>query len=212
MRFSIRLVALICVITPGARADPDFTAKVRAAAAGYQQWGRVDEHPNIALADCAAPAPDDYGVASRVMRSTAPSGPHRDKLYYLWASDRGGYRRLARSEDPLPMGFTIVKESFAARGLNHAPSPPAGSVRTGATPAPISWLEVGGQIVATGERRDLFVIAKVGGRGVAGTDDGWIYGTVAPDGTVTSSGRVDSCMHCHAHATHERMFGPKRDR
>jgi len=35
-----------------------------------------------------------------------------------------------------------------------------------------------------------------------------IYGTVAPDGTVTSAGRVANCMGCHVdNATHERLFG-----
>jgi hypothetical protein len=37
---------------------------------------------------------------------------------------------------------------------------------------------------------------------------GWVYGTVAPDGTVTSAGRVASCMGCHTpSAKHERLFG-----
>ena len=40
-----------------------------------------------------------------------------------------------------------------------------------------------------------------------GTDEGWIYGTVAPDGTVTSAGLVESCMECHDSAPHERLFG-----
>ena len=54
--------------------------------------------------------------------------------------------------------------------------------------------------------KDLFVIAKVGPQD--GTDESWIYGTVAVDGTVTSAGRVASCMGCHDHdAAHERLFG-----
>jgi hypothetical protein len=41
-----------------------------------------------------------------------------------------------------------------------------------------------------------------------GSDAGWIYGTVAPDGTVTSAGRVANCMGCHtSDARRERLFG-----
>ena len=40
-----------------------------------------------------------------------------------------------------------------------------------------------------------------------GTDDGWVYGTVSADGkTVTSAGRVDSCMRCHE-TRKDRVFG-----
>jgi hypothetical protein len=41
-----------------------------------------------------------------------------------------------------------------------------------------------------------------------GTDEGWVYGTVTPDGKdVTCAGRVASCMGCHADAPHDRLFG-----
>ena len=49
-------------------------------------------------------------------------------------------------------------------------------------------------------------MTKVGAKD--GADDGWVYGTVAVDGSVTSAGRVASCMGCHDEsATHERLFG-----
>lgn len=61
---------------------------------------------------------------------------------------------------------------------------------------------------ATHEPTGLFVIAKVGDGAGDGTDQGWIYGTVAVDGTVTSAGRVGTCMECHDRdAKHERLFG-----
>ena len=41
-----------------------------------------------------------------------------------------------------------------------------------------------------------------------GTDEGWVYGTVTADGkTVTSAGRVASCMKCHVQAKNDRLFG-----
>jgi hypothetical protein len=154
--------------------EPQFAQAIREAAAGYQKWGRVDEVPRRAPAPCAAPTRGDDGNY-HVRTSAATEGPHAQKLYYLWASDKQTYLRNGPS---FANGFAIVKQSFAM------PSAAGAEV---------------------GEPKDLFVIAKVGG---AGTDEGWIYGTVAVDGTVTSAGRVASCMGCHDEgATHERLFG-----
>jgi hypothetical protein len=50
-----------------------------------------------------------------------------------------------------------------------------------------------------------FVIEKPGI--AAGTDDGFIYGSVTSSGVVTSAGRVSSCMGCHLEAKHGRFFG-----
>jgi hypothetical protein len=57
-----------------------------------------------------------------------------------------------------------------------------------------------------GPAAGLFVMKKVGGDS---TDAGWIYGTVAVDGTVTSAGRVATCMGCHDDAPPDRLFGLK---
>jgi len=187
-------------------AELPYAKQIRAAATAYRTWGRVDEHPNIAPTDCAPPWPMD-GTPAHVRRSEAEDVPHGKKLYYLWASDRAAYLNLGRRDAAIPNGFAIVKESFAAKPL--AKRPPA--TKPGASfgaPAPISWLEHDGKLLGTGDRKDLFVMTKVGDG--AGTDDGWVYGTVAPDGTVTSAGTVERCMSCHDDAaTHERLFGLK---
>ena len=57
-----------------------------------------------------------------------------------------------------------------------------------------------------GDPTGLFVMTKVGGEG---TDAGWIYGTIGPEGTVTSAGLVATCMGCHVDAPHDRLFGLK---
>src|SRR5690606_15988348 len=75
-------------------------------------------------------------------------------------------------------------------------------------PAPITWVEHEGKRPDVGEQAELFVMAKLGGPELDGTDAGWIYGTLTPDGrTVTSAGRVQRCMDCHEAASHERLFG-----
>lgn len=55
-------------------------------------------------------------------------------------------------------------------------------------------------------RGPLFVMMKTG---EAGSDAGWIYATMSPDGkTVTASGKIASCMECHQSArTNDRLFG-----
>ena len=65
----------------------------------------------------------------------------------------------------------------------------------------------GGKIYHANEKAGLFVMVQFENQ--QETDDGWIYGTVSADGKqVTSSGLVQSCMDCHQHAPHGRLFGP----
>jgi hypothetical protein len=53
----------------------------------------------------------------------------------------------------------------------------------------------------------LFIMMKLD-PATPDTDHGWVYGTVAADRvTVTSAGRVASCMGCHESAGFDRLFG-----
>lgn len=57
------------------------------------------------------------------------------------------------------------------------------------------------------KKAGLFIMMKLDPK-TAGTDEGWVYGTVADDlKTVTSVGKVASCMKCHQEAPHDRLFG-----
>jgi hypothetical protein len=69
-------------------------------------------------------------------------------------------------------------------------------------------LRVGDHWLTLGAPKGLYVMKKVGAGD--GTDAGWIYGTIAQSGEVTSAGRVASCIGCHEDAPHDRLFGPKR--
>jgi hypothetical protein len=207
------IIAATASAPPVAAARPDrrFIPAVRAAATGYQAWGRVDEKPNIAPFLCRAPSGDDFGVASQVRQSRARTGAHGEKLYYLWASERDAYLMLHRDAEALPVGFTVVKQSFSARPLvgdppvvsrpgPFEPQDPSGTL------APIAWMTAkDGRRLQIDQPADLYVMVKVGAG--PGTDAGWIYGTVSPDGEVTSAGRVKSCMRCHESARYERLFG-----
>jgi hypothetical protein len=66
-----------------------------------------------------------------------------------------------------------------------------------------AWEAVDGK---PGPKQGLYVMMKTGD---VDSDAGWMYGTLTPDGRVTSSGRVASCMDCHRDAM-DRIFGLKR--
>ena len=62
------------------------------------------------------------------------------------------------------------------------------------------------------EKHALFVMMKLDSK-TADTDEGWVYATLTPDGkTVTSAGKLESCMKCHQKAENDRLFGlPKKE-
>jgi hypothetical protein len=86
-----------------------------------------------------------------------------------------------------PVGQALVKESFQpGQGANPADSK---------SPRKL------------GAKAALFVMFKTDAK-TAGTDQGWVYGTLSADGKqVTSAGRIESCMGCHENARHDRLLG-----
>lgn len=71
-----------------------------------------------------------------------------------------------------------------------------------------------GKFFKTDHRGPLFIMYRTE-KNAPGTDNGWVYGTLTSDGkTVTSAGRVASCMGCHTEAPYPkepkgegRLFG-----
>jgi hypothetical protein len=201
--------------------DPRFTDILLVAARDYPKWTRVDEHPNLAPVLCRAPMGLDYGFPSHARLSGADDAQHGKKLYFLYAGHgnhdaRHYYTSLGNpGAQPIPVGFAIVKQSWTAvpsspPAANAPPELPEGLEIAMSTnpPPPITWVDHEGQRLHTGEQAELFVMAKVGAADMAGTDAGWVYGTLTPDGkTVTSAGRVQRCMDCHDAAPHDRLFG-----
>jgi hypothetical protein len=190
-----------------AEPDPQFAKIIKQAATNYQKWTRVDERPNIAPELCRAPLPDDFGKAAQVRLSAAEDGPHSQKLFYLWASDKWAYLKM----HALPADFAIVKQSFTAKRHVETKAAPAklDALAFGREPAPITWTKTPHGALEIDQPKELFIMAKT--KDTDGTDHGWIYGTVATDGTVTSAGKVETCMHCHVEAPHGRLFGLPKD-
>ncbi len=119
-----------------------------------------------------------------------------------------------------PVGQVVVKEAWVPEEVRDGERP-AGpgdmrrklKVRRGG-----QWVEEevafdpyvrrDSQLYRAKEKAGLFILFKADPE-APGTDEGWVYGTVTPDGKqVTSAGRVESCMSCHRDAPHDRLFTP----
>lgn len=174
---------------------------VQRIAAGYGQWMRVDDRARWVPLDCRAPPV----VPARVSEA-ADAAAHGGKIYFLYALDPAAYGAPATVAHP-PIADrldgakqVVVKEAFR-------PVPVA--TDAGKAPGGREWRPAvkDGHAYGPGERHALFVMLELPGK-PAGTDEGWVYATVAPDlKTVTSAGRLPSCMGCHEDAPKGRLFG-----
>ena len=233
--YSLRymLLAMICpVVLPGDGAvgvSPKSAQKEESAApfqdallktaAEYKTWGRVDDEMRWAPTLCRTPQPGRAYVSASDDEQT-----HGKKLYSLLAKKRDDYFILAKE---IPIGFAIVKQSWAPEEVTDPKLKPKQRIsfeysevirtplpkdRPGSTQDdhffPYAWK--GDKLFKATKQVDLFIMMKFA-KETPGTDNGWVYGTVTPDGKkVTSSGMVESCMKCHREAQHERLFGLTR--
>jgi len=170
----------------------------------YLSWGRVDDEMRFAPGLCRLQMPGRFQMSASTDDST-----HGSKLYLLYAKDPVAYgwprsdRMTAQADWSEPRFLqVIVKESFAAVEKS---SDEAHAGRRLDAPAPAVR---DGRTFVAGQPLGLYVMFKVD-PATAGTDEGWVYGTVSPDGTVTSAGRVGGCMGCHVGAPDDRLFGRK---
>lgn len=177
---------------------PDFSGELQRAVSDYPAYGRVDDWTRWGTPLCSLPPP----THARISEAT-PSSPHGRKLHTVFAKDRESYVRGG----PQPAGQVIVKEAWMpvaapeVTSLHQAPR---------AEEHHAAYAERDGRIYKAGARAGLFVMLK---RAVddPGTDQGWVYGTVSADGrTVTSAGKLGSCMDCHVEARPDRLFGLPR--
>lgn len=180
--------------------DPRWHAIVREIAAGYPQWGRVDDEMRWAPMLCRMPTP-----ARARMSASGDESTHGRKLYTLYARDPVAYG-AAKSASPTPeqpglkdISQVVVKEAFRPVEL----ASDGVSRRRDLQPA-----QHAGKTYEPGEALGIYMLFKPNAP-VAATDDGWVYATVAADlKTVTSAGKVASCMGCHQKiAGGGRLFG-----
>ena len=180
---------------PGnAENNPLFHSRLRELATTYTSYARVDDELHWAPGLCRMPMPS-YPRRSASMNLDT----HGRKLYYVFAKDRDAY--LSRNaKTPASAGQAVVKEAWEVEEV-----PPTTTYDT--MQSPVRYLREAGKLFHAKQRNSLFIMYRADSPTPA-TDNGWVYGTVSPDGqTITSSGRVQSCMGCHLQAPHERLFG-----
>jgi hypothetical protein len=171
--------------------DGDLRERFLQVAREYRTYGRVDATARWAPAMCVQPSPGRLRQSASSDAST-----HGRKLYYLYARDRAAYLAvtLGPATPKMPVGQVIVKEAWWPQA-----GVPAGAGGHAMAPA------------QPGTFTGVFIMLKTA-RGTPGTDAGWLYGTVGADGrTVTSAGRVRSCVGCHSRAPYDGVFGLPRD-
>lgn len=163
----------------------------------YKSYSIVDEYPHEAPIRCAIP----QTFEPRISKSNTNIA-HGKKVYWLYAKRIDDY--FANTE--APAGQTLVKESFEPgqdykaimRAYTKSEESSSSHVITSMSddrPDP-------------GKRYGLFIMTKLDPK-TPGTDQGWVYATVGPDyKTITSAGRVQSCMACHTATKNDRQFGP----
>jgi hypothetical protein len=207
------------------RAAPGpFDGKLLEVAQTYEEYGWVDNRLRWAPVYCAAPATTEQ-IEGNDLRVSASldAGTHGRKLYAVFARYATGTSYVFTPEKANRVGQVVVKESWIPEEVKDAqpgerkPSEPRKHKRrigggTGKenfehadTWRPYALRD--GKLYHAGQKGDLFIMLKLD-PGTPDTDNGWVYGTVTPDGkTVTSAGRVESCMKCHLKAPHDRLFG-----
>jgi hypothetical protein len=165
----------------------------------YPSFGRVREDLIWAPTDCIDPrsVPPLSGGGELHWSEPRDAGAHRDKVYYLYASNRATYRERLDKARPHEVGTVVVKESWLPEEV---PFIDAGSPG-------VDRVRHGGKTYRAGRKASLFVMYKLD-PATPGTDRGWVYGTLDAAGTtVTSGGDLEACAGCHRSAVGDRVFG-----
>jgi hypothetical protein len=194
------------------------------AAAGYKAWGRVDDEMRWSPELCRLPNP-----GRAYLSASKDADTHGKKLYSLLTSQRRDYLALAEKKT-VPVGFAIVKESWVPEEITDPKEKAVAAridrtkvIRTpgldrtegGRTFASLGdhfypYAVKGDKVYKATKQADLFIMLKLDPK-TEGTDAGWVYGTVTPDGKkVTAAGKIESCMKCHQDAKTDRLFGLSR--
>ena len=176
----------------GNELDARFTKVVEDAAVGYLKFVRVTGDPHRAPEDCFLKPP--------FVRKSAAEKEHGQKLYLLYARFAEGVEYVTNGE-PAKIGQTLVKESWQC-----IDGTPTGRTEASGRYMGSLVLREGVTECHAGDYHGLFVMHKLDPT-TAGTDQGWVYGTVDRAGKVTGAGQIGSCIKCHQDAVEDRRFG-----
>ncbi len=176
--------------------DPRWHATLRAIAAGYTHWGRVDDENRWAPGLCRMPTP-----ASARISASGDESTHGRKLYTLYAKDPVAYgQQPGVLVGPEPAGLSDISQVLVKEAFKPVETDQPNSLHL--KPAVHD-----GKYWLPGEPLGIYVLFKPNKADPAATDAGWVYGTIAADmTTITGAGKIDSCMGCHQ-SLPGRLFG-----
>jgi hypothetical protein len=179
----------------------------------YVSYGRVDDEMRWAPTACRPPIDPKPGVAR--YSASKDEDTHGRKLYSLFAKNGTTYQNLEKGK-PVAVGQVLVKESWVPEEVADPKEKQEIIVRKSKDKGDKSldrgdhflpYATKDGKTYHAAKQSELFIMFKMDPK-TADTDEGWVYGTVTPDGKkVTSAGKVASCMKCHQDASHDRLFG-----
>jgi len=187
----------------------------------YEEFGRLDDEMRWAPWLCRMPDSPRARLSASTHERT-----HGEKLYGLFVKDPESYAGLPASdrqflengEALLPgssqlldqLGQVIVKEAWLPERYEASPERVDEEYELWG-PSGLRPVVLDGGLWRAAERKGLFVMYQAP-EGTPGTDAGWVYGTLTPDGReVTAQGRLAACMQCHLEAGPGRLFGLPRD-
>ncbi len=216
----------------GERSD-QFSDRLLEIARSYETYDRTDYAMRLTGVVCDF-SPDRFisGLTPagtfqpdpQPMHLSASGGPstHGKKLYLVFTKN-GQEATAASPAGKHPVGQVVVKEAWVPEEVKddgQPLQPIARKVkvrREGESNAAAEEMELpvlpyarsNGRLYHAAQQAGLFIMFKLD-PATPGTDEGWVYGTVTADGKqVTSAGRVEACIRCHANAPHDRVFGPR---
>lgn len=201
-------------------AEPvSFEQPLLEAAAAYKDFAQVSDNLGWTPTLCRS-GPNKW--LETATSAAAEGTPHGRKLYNLFARFPDEYRDAHTA--PASVGQTIVKEAWLPSDTPE-PGPfartlirrPAREAPAASQPNPTEWDfemmlqeylrdEREGEYVYVGAKAELFIMHRFD-PATPGTDDGWIYGVVTPEGDrVIEAGLLENCMGCHQQHK-SRLFG-----
>lgn len=198
----------------------DVKATLAWIASEYGQWERATDYLHWSPASCRAwPIPAEGELAES---ASDDEGTHGRKVYRLYARDLWGYfesvpwwgsvdQRETRRANRV--GQVLVKEAWHPVLVERVEPDEAGVVRLPVGHETVEGLVYGdGAWYEQGEQADLFVMYRMP-RETPGTDEGWVYGVVAPGELpeILNFGLIGSCIECHQASANDRILGQWRE-